>query len=365
MDLLMSPKTMKAVVTTGNGGYEKLVYKDVPVPTLTPGTVLVKVLAAGMNNTEINTRLGWYSSSVTESTNQTSDSSESEPNEKTDGGWNESTPFPFIQGTDCCGEVIAVADDNDQALIGQRVLLRPCNSTDNYASHENIWMGSDYDGAFAQYVKIAASEAFPVNCDWSDAELGTIPCAYGTSENMLHRADLKQGETVLVAGASGGVGSATVQLAKRRGATVIAIAGKDKHATVKALGADILLDRNDDLVKAVGQKSVDLVVDNVGGTGFPAMLKVLKRGGRLVSSGAIAGPIVDLDMRDMYLKDIRLIGTTAWDEPVFANLVSYIERGEIKSALAKTFPLESIAEAQKEFLVKNHVGKFVLIPSHN
>ncbi|WP_375748859.1 alcohol dehydrogenase family protein [Vibrio sp. HN007] len=360
----MSPKFMKAIVTTGNGGYDKLVYKDVPVPDLNAGEVLVKVLAAGMNNTEINTRLGWYSSSVTESTNQTSDSNEKEPTEKADGGWNESTPFPFIQGTDCCGEVVAANDASGTELIGKRVLLRPCNSADNYQSYENIWMGSDYDGAFAQYVKIKASEAFPVDCDWSDAELGTIPCAYGTSENMLHRADLKQGETVLIAGASGGVGSATVQLAKRRGAKIIAIASKDKQAEVEKLGADVLLDRNDDLVKLLGEKSVDLVVDNVGGEAFPAMLKVLKRGGRLVSSGAIAGPVVDLDMRDMYLKDIRLIGTTAWDEPVFQNLISYIQKGEIQPALAKTFPLQSIVEAQKEFVLKKHVGKFVLIPEH-
>ncbi|MDG3086251.1 alcohol dehydrogenase family protein [Vibrio hannami] len=361
----MPLKFMKAIVTTGNGGYDKLVYKDVPIPELKAGEVLVKVLATGMNNTEINTRLGWYSSSVTESTNSTSDASEKEPTEKADGGWNESTPFPFIQGTDCCGEVVDFEDDGDAKLLGKRVLLRPCNSTDNYESYENIWMGSDYDGAFAQFVKISASEAFPIDCDWSDAELGTIPCAYGTSENMLHRAELTQGETVLVAGASGGVGSATVQLAKRRGAKVVAIAGKDKQAEVEKLGADVLLDRNDDLVKLLGEKSVDLVVDNVGGEAFPAMLKVLKRGGRLVSSGAIAGPVVDLDMRDMYLKDIQLIGTTAWDEPVFQNLVSYIEKGEIQPALAKSFPLQSIVEAQKEFVQKKHVGKFVLIPEHN
>lgn len=361
----MTEKTMKAIVTTGNGGYDKLVYKDVPVPTLEPGEVLVKVLAAGMNNTEINTRLGWYSSSVTDSTNQTADINEENPTEKADGGWNESTPFPFIQGTDCCGEVVDSADAADQGLVGKRVLLRPCNSTDHYQTHDNIWMGSDYDGAFAQYVKIKASEAFPITSDWSDAELGTIPCAYGTSENMLHRANLQAGETVLIPGASGGVGSATIQLAKRRGARVIAIASKSKHALLEPLGADVLLDRNDDIVKALGEKSVDLVVDNVGGQNFPAMLKVLKRGGRLVTSGAIAGPIVDLDMRDMYLKDIQLIGTTAWEEPVFGNLVSYIEKGEIKPLLSKQFPLQSIVEAQKLFVEKTHMGKFVLIPEHD
>ena len=98
------------------------------------------------------------------------------------------------------------------------------------------------------------------------------------------------------------------------------------------------------------------------GPGFPAMLDVLKRGGRFASSGAIGGPIVELDMRTFYLKDITLYGCTAWDEPVFPNLIRYIENGEIRPLVAKTFPLEQIAEAQREFLEKAHVGNFVLIP---
>lgn len=356
----MTRSLMKAIVTTGNGGYEKLVYKEVTIPEIQQGEVLVKVLAAGVNNTEINTRLGWYSSSVTESTNETAD--EDDTLQSSDGGWNKETPFPFIQGTDCCGQVVSAADDVDSALLNKRVIVRPCTRESDFNSLDNIWMGSDFDGAFAQYVKVRASEVFPITCDWTDAELGTIPCAYGTSENMLHRAQLKAGETVLITGASGGVGSATVQLAKRRGAKVIAVAGKEKLEAVAKIGADILLDRSADLLDVLGEQSVDVVVDNVAGSEFPTMLKLLKRGGRLVSSGAIAGPIVDLDMRDMYLNDITLIGTTVWDEPVFPNLVRYIEQGEIQPLLAKTFPLSSIAEAQQEFLLKKHVGKFVLIP---
>ena len=124
----------------------------------------------------------------------------------------------------------------------------------------------------------------------------------------------------------------------------------------------MILDRSADLIAALGDSSVDVVVDNVAGPNFPTMLKVLKRGGRYVSSGAISGPIVDLDMRDMYLKDITLIGSTAWDEPIFPNLIGYIERGEIKPLLAKSFPLKDIAKAQAEFLEKKHFGNFVLIP---
>ncbi|MCQ1057668.1 alcohol dehydrogenase family protein [Photobacterium sp. ZSDE20] len=356
----MEPKWMKAIVTVGQGGYEQLVYKDVALPPLEHDEVLVQVHAAGMNNTEINTRLGWYSSSITDSTNNTSDSASPSQQQKSDGGWNKSTPFPLIQGTDCCGTVVSAADNSHRHLVGKRVLLRPCQRGEGF---DNVWLGSDFNGAFAQFTKVKAKHAFAIECEWSDAELATIPCAYGTAENMLHRANLVEGETVLIAGASGGVGSAAIQLAKRRGAKIIAIASRDKHPQLEKLAVDLLLDRNDDLISLLGENSVDLVVDNVAGKQFPTMLKVLKRGGRLVSSGAIAGPVVDLDMRDMYLKDITLIGTTAWDDPVFPNLIGYIERGEIQPLLAKTFPLEEITAAQQAFLEKKHVGNFVLIPS--
>ena len=354
--------TMMAVVTTGNGGYDKLEYRAVPVPVPGPAQVLLRVLAAGVNNTEINTRLGWYSSSVTASTGSTADMQEGSAEQKTDGGWNEATPFPLIQGTDCCGRVVAVGDDANRDLMGRRVLVRSCMRPDGFGSMENIWMASDFDGAFAEFVKVPAGEIFAVECDWSDEELATIPCAYGTAENMLHRARVGPQDHVLVAGASGGVGSAAVQLAKRRGARVTAITSGSKVNRLKNLGADAVVDRNDDLPAVLGEITVDVAVDNVAGPAFPQMLKILGRGGRYVSSGAIAGPMVALDMRDMYLKDITLIGCTAWDEPVFTNLVSYIERNEIRPIVAKVFPLEQIAQAQREFMEKRHFGNFVLVP---
>lgn len=363
--------TMMAVVTTGTGGYDKLVYKAVPKPEAGPGEVLLRVQAAGVNNTEINTRLGWYSSSITAATDGAATAQDQVEKEIADGGWNAATPFPFIQGTDCCGRVVAATPDTGtdasaaaaaKNLIGKRVLVRACMRPNGYGVMDNVWMGSDFDGSFAQYVKVPASEVFPVDCDWSDAELATIPCAYGTAENMLHRAHVSRGDDVLIAGASGGVGSAAVQLAKRRGARVTAIAGKSKLQKLREIGADFVLERDSNLVAALGKESIDVAVDNVAGPGFPQMLQILKRGGRYVSSGAIAGPVVSLDMRDLYLKDIILIGTTAWDEPIFPNLVSYVEKGEIKPLLAKTYPLEQIAIAQREFLKKQHVGNFALIP---
>jgi NADPH:quinone reductase-like Zn-dependent oxidoreductase len=333
---------VKAVVTTGNGGFDKLQYREVPLPELDAGEVLIKVLAAGVNNTEINTRLGWYSG----------------------GGWHIPTPFPFIQGTDCCGIVTQTFDSAHAVLVGKRVLVRPCMRPHGFESMLNIWMGSDFDGAFAQYVKVPANEVFPIDSSWTDAELGSIPCSYGSAENMVQRSRVTSGEHVLVAGASGGVGSAVVQLAKVRGATVTAIVGKSKMDEVLRVGADFVIDRDSDIVNEVGEEYFDVVIDNVGGSHFAGELNTLKRGGRYASSGAIGGPLVNLDLRTMYLKDLTLIGCTAWDEPVFPQLVSYIESNRIKPLVAKTFPLADIAHAQQEFLEKKHVGKFVLIPQH-
>ncbi|WP_240496972.1 alcohol dehydrogenase family protein [Thioclava sp. F1Mire-8] len=349
--------TMMAVVTTGTGGYERLEYREVAMPEPGSGEVLLQVLAAGINNTDINTRLGWYSSEVKSGTRDSREDAE-----HTDGGWSGATPFPLIQGTDCCGRVIAVGDGGDEALIGTRVLVRSCMRQNGFSSMDTVWLGSNFDGAFAQYVKVPAGEVFAIDSDWSDAELATLPCAYGTAENMIHRAGVTAGERVLVPGASGGVGSALIQLLKRRGAEVIAVTSAAKREMVLEIGADQVLCREDDPVAAIGESCVDVVIDNVAGPGFGTMLKLLRRGGRYASSGAIAGPIVELDMRDMYLKDITLIGCTAWDEPVFGNLISYVEKAEIRPLLAATYPLDQIAEAQKVFQQKRHAGKIVLIP---
>ena len=359
-DPLPNEKTMKAVVTAGNGGFEQLQCRVVKRPQPRAGEVLIKVLAAGINNTEINTRIGWYSDAVSGSTAEIAVAGSGSLN--ADGGWNAATPFPFIQGTDCCGEVAEVGAGGNKELLGKRVLVRPCMRPKGFDSMKNIWMGSDFDGAFAQFVKVLQTEVFPVECDWSAVELATIPCAYGTAENMIQRAGIQDGEQVLITGASGGVGSAALQLVKLRGAEVIALVSSTKQAQILELGAVRVLERNQNLIESIGEESIDVVIDIVAGKTFHSLLKVLKRGGRYVSAGAIGGPLVSFDTRTFYLKDLRLIGCTAWDEPVLPSLVSYIEKNQIKPLLAKTFPLEMIAKAQQEFLLKKHVGNFVLNP---
>ena len=177
---------------------------------------------------------------------------------------------------------------------------------------------------------------------------------------MLHRAAAGS-ERVLVTGASGGVGLAAVQLAKRRGATVIAVCSSAKSASVRAEGADQTVDREADLVRELGRSSVDVVIDVVGGPGFSQLLDVLRRGGRYAISGAIGGPLAEIDLRTLYLKDLSLLGCTFQDDDVFKSLVEYLESGQVRPVVARSYPLAEIAQAQTDFLDKAHVGKLVLI----
>ncbi|MFZ1469242.1 MAG: alcohol dehydrogenase family protein [Paracoccaceae bacterium] len=354
---------MAAVLLTGHGGFDRLEYRtDVPVPTPGAGEVLIRVAAAGVNNTDINTRTGWYSAGVSSGSNE-GGAAGFQAVDATDAGWSGTAlQFPRIQGADVCGHIAAVGAGVDPARIGERVLVRNMlRSYTGYRPWECWTIGSECDGGFAQFAVAPAAETHAVQCTWSDAELASVPCAWSTAENMLHRAAVGA-ERVLVTGASGGVGSAAVQLAKRRGATVIAIAAAAKADEVRALGADRVIDRDADLIADLGVSSVDVVLDVVGGPQWPHLFAALRRGGRYAVAGAIAGPMAQIDLRQLYLKDLSLFGCTFQEDAVFANLISYIEADEIRPVVARTYPLRDIVQAQKDFLAKAHTGKLVLVP---
>ena len=354
------PAKMSAVLTTGHGGFEVLKFSDdVKVPQPSSDQVLIKVLGAGINNTDINTRTAWYSKSVSDET-----SAENSQGKDDDGSWSgEPLEFPIIQGADCCGEIVAVGDDIDVGRIGERVLVRTMQQyAVDYRPYECWTMGSECDGAFAEYMVAFSDESFKIESNWSNAELASIPCAYSTAENLLERSDVKEGEVVLITGASGGVGSAAIQLAKRRGARVVAIASEAKLGAVSDIGADEVIHREDKLIDSIENETIDVVIDLVAGRNWGYLLDVLKKGGRYAAAGAIAGPIVELDVRTLYLKDLVLIGCTFQDREVFQNLIRYIERNEIKPLVSKTYPLKNIIDAQKDFVTKKYVGKLVLLP---
>jgi NADPH:quinone reductase-like Zn-dependent oxidoreductase len=360
------PSTMSGVLLVGHGGFDRLVYRtDLPVPIPGAGEVLVRVRAAGVNNTDINMRTGWYSKSVTEGATAVGGEAGLVGVSVEDAGWTGAPlSFPRIQGADACGEIVAVGPTVDPARSGERVIVEPVFRQVPGAvgpAAEPVYFGSDCPGAFADYVSVPSINAHRITATLSDAELASFPCSYSAAENMLTRADLRAGETVLVTGASGGVGSAVVQLARRRGGRIIALAAPEKAAEVGRLGATCVLPRDADLVGALDRQSVDVVVDVVGGSQFPALLQVLRRGGRYAVAGAIAGPIVELDLRTLYLKDLRLLGCTIPEPGVFKDLVGYIERGEIRPLVVRTYPLAAIADAQCDFITKRHTGKIVLL----
>ena len=353
---------MHAVMLTGHGGIDMLVYKtDVEVPLPKSDEVLIRVKAAGINNTDINTRIGWYSKSVTSDTNKGGVSGLVDT--KTDDtSWSgKPLKFPLIQGADVYGEIAKVGSNVNPTRVGESVLVRTMQENPDTSENSCWTLGSECNGGFAQYTAVRSSEAFVINSDWSATELASTPCAYSTAEGLLQRSKVEK-ETVLITGASGGVGSAAIQLAKLRDATVIAQCAREKSKEVLQIGADKIVFRDSDLVAEMGRDSVDVVIDLVGGSRWTQLLDIIKPGGRYATSGAISGPIVELDLRTLYLKDLTLFGCTFQPKEVFRNLIKYIEDNKIKPLLAKSYPLKEIKQAQLDFLSKKFTGKLVLVP---
>jgi len=327
---------------------ENLVYKkDIPVPDFGPADVLIRVAAAGVNNTDINTRIAWYSK------NNRSDE---------DASWSgRPMDFPRIQGADVCGRIVAVGSQVSSNRIGERVLVEPClREVSGTPLVQPCYLGSECDGGFARYTVVASRHAYKISSKFSDIELACFPCSYSTAENLLTRSRVKKNDCVLITGASGGVGSAAVQLAKVRDAHVIAVTSISKSDTVRNLGADQILCRGNDLIKEMGPDSVDVVIDLVAGDQWPQYLEILRPGGRYAVAGAIAGANVKLDVRTLYLKDLSMFGCTSLEPEVFQNLVTFIEQERVLPVVARTFALEKIHDAQAMFMEKKFVGKIVL-----
>lgn len=358
-------QTMRAMVLKGHGGMEQLVWEEAwPRPTPGPGEVLLKVGACGLNNTDVNTRTGWYSKAVTGATQ--GDGYEALNEE--DPAWG-GTPivFPRIQGADVAGEIVALGEGADPALLGRRALVDCWQRSEDLDPRRSRFLGSELDGGFAEYLAVPARNLACIDSALSEAELASFPCAYTTAEGMLSRAELKAGERIVITGASGGVGSALIQLSKLRGATVVALASPKKHAALRALGADLVLERSPEdlggaLAAAFGDAQLDVVADVVGGSGFGRLIEALSRRGRYVCSGAIAGPLVELDLRTLYLKDLSFFGSTVIGPEIFPRIVSYIEAGQLKPLVAASYPLAELHTAQRAFMDKAHSGNIVVTP---
>lgn len=348
------PSEMSGVYLTRHGGPEALEWReDIPVPQPGRGQVLVRVLAAGVNNTDINTRVGWYSSEVTGATEEGGDDVEA-------GGWAGALRFPRIQGGDLCGRVVAHGPGAGRLAVGRRVICpinQPRPTAENPVGFEAL--GSEFDGAFAQYCVVREDDLYDVtNAPLTDIELGAIPCAFGTAAGLLHRAGVEADQNVLITGASGGVGLAAVQLAALRGARVTGVSSASKADIVLEEGATDVLARD----QMPTEGTYHVVIDLVAGPGWPALIDALRPGGHYATAGAIAGPIVEADLRRIYLRDITIHGCTYQSPQVFSALVDRILAGQVHPKVSQTYDLRDIAAAQEEFIAKRHAGKIVLLP---
>ena len=361
------PKTMNAMLLTGHGGLDKLHYQqDWPLPTIAADEVLIKVAACGLNNTDINTRTAWYSKAVTQAVNEGSAAGFDEADSESGSWGSQAITFPRIQGADAVGIIAAVGDSVEHSRIGERVIIDPwlLASDDWMDTNRSRYFGSECDGGFAQYTKVPSSNAIAISSSLSDAELATFPCAVSTAENLVARSNLHASETVVISGASGGVGSMAVQLCCLRGAKVIAIASPTKAKMLTDLGAQVVIDRNCDNLEAAiieaANGRVDVALDVVGDKSFMPLINSLKQGGRYSSSGAIAGSMVQFDLRQLIYKDLQLTGATIVPPGTMPRLVTLIEQGKLRPILAATYPLQQLAEAQIHFMKKQHVGNIVV-----
>jgi NADPH:quinone reductase-like Zn-dependent oxidoreductase len=347
--------TMTAAVLVAHGGPDTLQLRDdVPVPRPAAGQVRIEVAAAGVNNTDLWTREGAYGRP-------------DDPDAV--AGW-QGVPitFPRIQGGDAVGWVVELGAGAPDALLGRRVLVDPIiygpGDDPDERGIEGV-LGSEVDGAFAASVCVPVDQVHDVtDSPLSDEQLACLPIAYGTATGMLERAGVTTGERLLVTGASGGVGIALVQLAAARGVLVVAMTNARTADAVRRAGASDVILR--DAAPLPDQLAVtgpfDVVADVVGGPSFGALLGALDAGGRLVTCGAVAGPVVEVDLRVLYLQRRVLIGSTMHTPSQFRRLVEDARAGRLDPPVAGTYPLTEIHRAQEEFLAGGPVGKLVLVP---
>lgn len=345
-------ETMRAVRITGHGGPEVLELDDVAVPVPQAGEVLVRVGAVALNNTDLWTREGAYG----------------RPGDpEALSGWRGPIGFPRIQGADVAGRVVAAGAGVDEGLVGRRVVVDPAiYDAEGPDANPVGLMGSERDGGYAQFVTAPAVRVHDVSeSPLTDDQLATLPTAYGTALGMIERGRLREGETVLVSGASGGVGIALIQIARARGARVLALSSGSKIDAVREAGAHHVLDRARDVagqIRAAAPEGIDVGLDVVAGDLVGEGLPLLREGGRWVVAGALGGYDVTFDVRRLYLHNAQVIGSAMHTPAHFDLLMDLARHGSVQPLVASTFPLDRAAAAQEELARRHHVGKIVLHP---
>jgi NADPH:quinone reductase-like Zn-dependent oxidoreductase len=333
----------------GFGGLEQISVADVPRPAITgPDQVLVRVRAAAINRIDLYVLGGLPKARY---------------------------QFPHILGSDGAGEVEAVGPGVTAVAPGDRVVINPgvscgrcdvCRAGDQPLCRGFRILGEHLEGTIAEYIVVPEANLARVGSDWSWPEAGGFTLATLTAWRMLtSRARIRAGETVLVWGIGGGVGLASVQIARLLGARVVATSSSDaKLLVAQQLGADVLLNhQTTDVAREVRSLTgvgVDVVVDCVGEKTWDSSLKALRPLGRLVTCGATTGPHVTLDIRRLFWFQWSLLGSTMGSDREFRDIVALGERGRLRPVIDSVIPLAEGVRAFERLQAGEQLGKLVI-----
>ena len=340
---------MKVVLFHQHGGPEVLQYSDFPTPEPGTGEVLVKLEIAALNRMDLWVRNGW-------------------PGIKLE--------YPHIPGADGAGEVAALGEGVDAWKVGDRVVINSnmgcgvCDfcrdGNDNLCTKWHL-LGETIRGTYAEYVVVRSHQLHAMPDDFDAAKAAAAALVYHTAwHSLITRGGLRMGERVLIVGASGGVNTASIQIAKLTGALVYVVGSNaEKLAVAESLGADYLIDRSKEenwskaVYRMTEKRGVDVIVDNVGTT-FPLSFRAARKGGRILTVGNTGGPKFEIDNRFVFGKHLSIIGSTMGTRDDFVTVMDLVFAGKLSVAMDKTFPLEDAAAAQTRLERGERLGKITL-----
>jgi NADPH:quinone reductase-like Zn-dependent oxidoreductase len=340
---------MKAILFHKHGGPEVLAYADHPTPEPKPGEVLVKLEAAALNRLDLWVREGW-------------------PGIKLE--------YPHIPGADGAGTVAAVGEGVEAWSPGDRVVINAnlsCGACefciagqDNRCTHWHL-LGETVPGTYSEYVAIPAGNLLAIPEGFDAHTAAAAGLVFLTAwHSLISRGELRPGESVLIVGASGGVNTASIQIAKLAGASVYVVGSSAKKLKLaESLGAEHLIDRSKEenwaktVYKMTGKRGVDIVVDNVGTT-FPLSMRAACKGGRILTVGNTGGAKFEIDNRFIFGKHLSILGSTMGTRADFATVMGLVFRGVLQPVVDKTFPLAEAAAAQQRLSDGEQMGKITL-----
>ena len=348
----MTEPTMMAAVIREHGGPDTIRYEEMRRPTPGPGEALIRVHATALNRLDLWARSG--------------------PPVKI-FPWTE-PDFPLISGSDCAGVVAEVGAGVTAVQPGDRVVLYPslfcgrcewCQRGEQTMCLEYRIFGEHTDGAMAEYAVAPAANLVRMPDHVSFVDAAALPVAYTTAWRMLGQAEMRAGDTVLVVGAGGPVGSAALTLARRAGARVLALAGtEEKRRLAIEHGASAAADHNAGpfsawVMEQTAGRGADIVVDPLGAT-WQESIRSLTRGGRLTVCGATAGNTPTFDIRELYPRHRRIYGTPMGNWADFRRVTELLFRGEMRPIIDHVYPLSRVAEAHRRAETRQSFGKVVV-----